>query len=166
MLLIFQCGNNNWLISTTCVIYIYILSYKLTAFRPFMCYLLESWNPPTSGRSIQYLFFVDRCWSFVSSLLTGADSLCGRLSEKIKSKHGHRLVLAHMPLLMVCLEVGWYTVWIYKWNFSWNVAIGRLSEKVMYILGWLRAGYSRLGCGAIWFYWWILMLLRNKVWND
>ncbi|KAH1001445.1 hypothetical protein HUJ04_005466 [Dendroctonus ponderosae] len=35
---------------------------------------------------------------------TGADSLCGRLSEKINSSHGYRLVLAHMPLLMVCLE--------------------------------------------------------------
>ncbi|CAG9769001.1 unnamed protein product [Ceutorhynchus assimilis] len=35
---------------------------------------------------------------------TGADSLCGRLSEKINSNHGYRLVLAHMPLLMVCLE--------------------------------------------------------------
>ncbi|XP_060518279.1 phosphatidylinositol 4-kinase alpha [Cylas formicarius] len=35
---------------------------------------------------------------------TGADGLCGRLSEKINSSHGYRLVLAHMPLLMVCLE--------------------------------------------------------------
>ncbi|PSN41691.1 hypothetical protein C0J52_07710 [Blattella germanica] len=35
---------------------------------------------------------------------TGADSLCGRLTEKINCNHGHKLVLAHMPLLMVCLE--------------------------------------------------------------
>ncbi|KAG7197176.1 hypothetical protein KM043_007256 [Ampulex compressa] len=35
---------------------------------------------------------------------TGADSLCGRLVEKINSNHGPKLVLAHMPLLMVCLE--------------------------------------------------------------
>lgn len=35
---------------------------------------------------------------------TGADSLCGRLTEKLNSSDGHRLVLAHMPLLMVCLE--------------------------------------------------------------
>ncbi|XP_077290371.1 phosphatidylinositol 4-kinase III alpha isoform X2 [Arctopsyche grandis] len=35
---------------------------------------------------------------------TGADSLCGRLTEKINSNHNHKLVLAHMPLLMVCLE--------------------------------------------------------------
>ncbi|KAJ8960815.1 hypothetical protein NQ318_020111 [Aromia moschata] len=37
-------------------------------------------------------------------IVIGADSLCGRLSEKINSNHGYRLVLAHMPLLMVCLE--------------------------------------------------------------
>lgn len=41
-------------------------------------------------------------WFFFCN--TGADSLCGRLTEKINSNHGHRLVLAHMPLLMVCLE--------------------------------------------------------------
>ncbi|XP_024081194.1 phosphatidylinositol 4-kinase alpha isoform X2 [Cimex lectularius] len=34
----------------------------------------------------------------------GADSLCGRLTEKINSNHNMKLVLAHMPLLMVCLE--------------------------------------------------------------
>lgn len=36
--------------------------------------------------------------------ISGADSLCGRLVEKINSNHGPKLVLAHMPLLMVCLE--------------------------------------------------------------
>lgn len=41
---------------------------------------------------------------FLSFIFLGADSLCGRLSEKINSNHGYRLVLAHMPLLMVCLE--------------------------------------------------------------
>ncbi|KAL1122935.1 hypothetical protein AAG570_003260 [Ranatra chinensis] len=35
---------------------------------------------------------------------TGADSLCGRLTEKINTGHNLKLVLAHMPLLMVCLE--------------------------------------------------------------
>ncbi|KAK0074484.1 hypothetical protein PV325_008278, partial [Microctonus aethiopoides] len=34
----------------------------------------------------------------------GADSLCSRLTDKINSNHGPKLVLAHMPLLMVCLE--------------------------------------------------------------
>lgn len=34
----------------------------------------------------------------------GADSLCSRLTEKINSNDNHKLVLAHMPLLMVCLE--------------------------------------------------------------
>ncbi|XP_050501433.1 phosphatidylinositol 4-kinase alpha isoform X1 [Diabrotica virgifera virgifera] len=37
-------------------------------------------------------------------IILGADSLCGRLTEKINSNHGYRLVIAHMPLLMVCLE--------------------------------------------------------------
>lgn len=35
---------------------------------------------------------------------TGADSLCGRLTEKINSNQNHKLILAHMPLLLVCLE--------------------------------------------------------------
>uniref|UniRef100_A0ABD2XIX4 1-phosphatidylinositol 4-kinase n=1 Tax=Trichogramma kaykai TaxID=54128 RepID=A0ABD2XIX4_9HYME len=35
---------------------------------------------------------------------TGADSLCSRLTEKIYSNYNHKLVLAHMPLLMVCLN--------------------------------------------------------------
>lgn len=35
---------------------------------------------------------------------TGADSLCGRLTEKINSSDNYKLVLAHMPLLAVCLE--------------------------------------------------------------
>lgn len=34
-----------------------------------------------------------------------AESLCNRLTEKLNLPHGHRLVLAHMPLLLVCLEV-------------------------------------------------------------
>ncbi|CAG2059865.1 unnamed protein product, partial [Timema podura] len=42
--------------------------------------------------------------SFIKMKQKGADSLCGRLTEKINSNHGHKLVLAHMPLLMVCLE--------------------------------------------------------------
>nr|CAH7716977.1 unnamed protein product [Callosobruchus chinensis] len=37
-------------------------------------------------------------------IVIGADSLCGRLTEKINSNHGYRLIMAHMPLLMVCLE--------------------------------------------------------------
>ncbi|EEB20254.1 Phosphatidylinositol 4-kinase alpha, putative [Pediculus humanus corporis] len=34
----------------------------------------------------------------------GADSLCGRLTEKINSNQNYKLILAHMPLLLVCLE--------------------------------------------------------------
>lgn len=33
-----------------------------------------------------------------------ADSLCNRLTEKINSTHGHKLVIAHMPLLISCLD--------------------------------------------------------------
>ncbi|XP_017786237.1 PREDICTED: phosphatidylinositol 4-kinase alpha isoform X2 [Nicrophorus vespilloides] len=42
--------------------------------------------------------------SHALTIILGADSLCGRLTEKINSNHGHKLVMAHMPLLMVCLE--------------------------------------------------------------
>lgn len=33
-----------------------------------------------------------------------ADALCTRLNEKINTSHGHRLVIAHLPLLLVCLD--------------------------------------------------------------
>lgn len=48
------------------------------------------------------IIFANYLWNYI--LFTGADSLCGRLVEKINSNHGPKLVLAHMPLLMVCLE--------------------------------------------------------------
>ncbi|XP_067636083.1 phosphatidylinositol 4-kinase alpha isoform X2 [Eurosta solidaginis] len=35
---------------------------------------------------------------------TEADKLCGRLSQKLNSVLSHKIVLDHMPLLMVCLE--------------------------------------------------------------
>ncbi|CAG7786962.1 unnamed protein product, partial [Allacma fusca] len=35
---------------------------------------------------------------------TGADSLCSRLNEKINDIHANKLALAHMPLLVVCLQ--------------------------------------------------------------
>ncbi|CAH0382113.1 unnamed protein product [Bemisia tabaci] len=35
---------------------------------------------------------------------TGADSVCGHLMEKISKNYDVKLVLAHMPLLIVCLE--------------------------------------------------------------
>ena len=41
-------------------------------------------------------------WS--SSDEMAADALCTRLNEKINTSHGHRLVVAHLPLLLVCLE--------------------------------------------------------------
>ncbi|KAG7162490.1 Phosphatidylinositol 4-kinase alpha-like [Homarus americanus] len=47
-----------------------------------------------------------------------AESLCNRLTEKANVPHGHRLVLAHMPLLLVCLE-----------------GLGKLAEKFPNIAG-------------------------------
>ena len=44
---------------------------------------------------------------------SGADSLCNRLTEKLTSGHGHRMVLAHMPLLLVCLQVSSVNVFSY-----------------------------------------------------
>lgn len=34
-----------------------------------------------------------------------ADKLCGRLYQKLNSVLGQKIVMDHMPLLMVCLEV-------------------------------------------------------------
>lgn len=33
-----------------------------------------------------------------------ADKLCSRLHQKLNSNLGHKIMLDHMPLLMVCLE--------------------------------------------------------------
>jgi len=35
----------------------------------------------------------------------GADNLCGRLMEKINSSNNIKQALAHMPLILVCMEV-------------------------------------------------------------
>jgi phosphatidylinositol 4-kinase A len=37
-------------------------------------------------------------------LLSEADKLCGRLYQKLDSTLGQKVVLDHMPLLMVCLD--------------------------------------------------------------
>ena len=36
---------------------------------------------------------------------TGADTLVGKLTDKISKSTSHKLILAHMPLIMVCIEV-------------------------------------------------------------
>lgn len=38
-------------------------------------------------------------------LLSGADHLVTKLTDKITSSCSHKLILAYMPLIMVCLEV-------------------------------------------------------------
>lgn len=65
------------------------------------------------SNSISYNFFLfllsfkkqqilqNKSFAFV---VVGADSLCSRLNEKINFNLAPKLVLAHMPLLMVCLE--------------------------------------------------------------
>lgn len=41
---------------------------------------------------------------YLSATFTEADKLCGRLSQKLNSQLSHKIVMDHMPLLMVCLE--------------------------------------------------------------
>lgn len=38
-------------------------------------------------------------------VFTGADSLITKLTDRITSSSSHKLILAHMPLILVCLEV-------------------------------------------------------------
>lgn len=38
-------------------------------------------------------------------LFTEADKLCGKLYQKLNLLLGQKIVMDHMPLLMVCLEV-------------------------------------------------------------
>ena len=44
---------------------------------------------------IRYLFFC----------LKGGDSLVSKLTDKITGASSHKLILAHLPLIMVCIEV-------------------------------------------------------------
>lgn len=48
---------------------------------------------------LYFLFFFSNQYNIVE-----ADKLCGRLYQKLNSTLGHKLVMDHMPLLMVCLE--------------------------------------------------------------
>lgn len=44
----------------------------------------------------------------MTTFFLGADNLCGRLMEKINSSNNVKQALAHMPLILVCMEVSIY----------------------------------------------------------
>ncbi|KAM7348854.1 phosphatidylinositol 4-kinase III alpha isoform 1-T1 [Cochliomyia hominivorax] len=52
----------------------------------------EEYNVPSLQYALSYLMQKE------------ADKLCGRLSQKLNSQLSHKIVMDHMPLLMVCLE--------------------------------------------------------------
>ena len=42
---------------------------------------------------------------YAHAYFSGADSLVGKLTERLNKTTHHKLILAHMPLIMVCIEV-------------------------------------------------------------
>lgn len=44
-------------------------------------------------------------WQPTRCLLSGAENLCTKLSEKLQSKTSSKVIIAHMPLLICCLQV-------------------------------------------------------------
>lgn len=55
-----------------------------------------------------YMFLCIRninCINTIILTILEADKLCGRLYQKLNSVLGQKIVMDHMPLLMVCLEV-------------------------------------------------------------
>lgn len=52
-----------------------------------------------------YFDYLKTVFLIFISWFTEADRLCGRLYQKLNSVLGQKIVMDHMPLLMVCLEV-------------------------------------------------------------
>ena len=48
-------------------------------------------------------------------MISGADTLVGKLTDKLNRPTSHKLILAHMPLIMVCIEVSYYVLSIHSY---------------------------------------------------
>lgn len=59
---------------------------------------------------IQNISLLSHGWEWLELIdfviFSEADKLCGRLYQKLNLLLGQKIVMDHMPLLMVCLEVG------------------------------------------------------------
>ena len=59
--------------------------------------------------------------TYAHAYFLGADSLVGKLTERLNKTTHHKLILAHMPLIMVCIEV------------SFIVSTNKLQRKIILV---------------------------------